>query len=312
MIGEFTWTGWDYLGEVGIGRIEYGEPNAMGMTGFHGEYPWRTAWCGDLDITGHRRAQSHYRETVFGLRSEPCITVQPPDRHGQSLAHSSPWAFDDVVASWDWPDHVDSPVAVDVYADADEVELLVAGTSLGRQPAGAEHGFRARFETTYRPGTVEAIAWRDGEETGRASLTSPAGDVGLALHVDRPDIAADATDLAFVEITLVDGGGSVWSSADRLVQVELEGPATLQGLASANPVSEEPFTGSSCTTFQGRAIAVVRPNGAGTITLTVTAEGTPSRRQRSAPTRRRPRRGEPHGRHRRARRSDDHSRRRPR
>jgi beta-galactosidase len=275
VIGEFTWTGWDYLGEVGIGRVEYGEPTGLGMTGFHGAYPWRTAWCGDIDIAGHRRPQSHYREIVFGLRTEPHVAVHPPDRHGQTLAHSSPWSFDDVVASWDWPDHVDQPVVVDVYADADEVELVVAGTSLGRQPAGAEHGYRARFETTYRPGTVEAVAWRGGEEVGRASLASPSGDVGLALQVDRPDVTAAADDLAFVEVTLVDGAGSVWTSTDRVVAVELDGPATLQGLASANPVSEEPFAGSSCTTFQGRAIAVVRPHGPGTITLTATAEGIP-------------------------------------
>src|SRR5262249_14518961 len=59
VIGDFTWTGWDYLGEAGIGRVAYGE---IGEGGFQGAWPWLTAWCGDIDITGFRRPQSYYRE----------------------------------------------------------------------------------------------------------------------------------------------------------------------------------------------------------------------------------------------------------
>lgn len=52
ILGDFTWTGWDYLGEVGVGRLDYGDaPKGMG---FYGEYPWLTAHCGDFDITGQR------------------------------------------------------------------------------------------------------------------------------------------------------------------------------------------------------------------------------------------------------------------
>ena len=64
VIGDFTWTGWDYLGEVGLGRVEYGEDRGLLM----GDYPWLAAWCADIDITGGRRALSYLREVVFGLR----------------------------------------------------------------------------------------------------------------------------------------------------------------------------------------------------------------------------------------------------
>ncbi|WP_066281265.1 glycoside hydrolase family 2 [Arthrobacter sp. OY3WO11] len=51
VIGDFTWSGWDYLGEVGVGRVRYeGESDA-----FDGEYPWLTSWSADLDMTGCRR-----------------------------------------------------------------------------------------------------------------------------------------------------------------------------------------------------------------------------------------------------------------
>ena len=78
VIGDFTWTGWDYLGEVGLGRVEYGEDSGLLM----GDYPWLAAWCADIDIIGGRRALSYLREIVFGLRAEPHISVRDPARHG--------------------------------------------------------------------------------------------------------------------------------------------------------------------------------------------------------------------------------------
>ena len=274
VIGDFTWTGWDYLGEAGIGRVEYGdERNELGMTGFVGEYPFLAAWCGDVDITGHRRPQSYYREIVWGLRTDPAIAVQRPEHHGELVVHSSPWAWSDVVSSWSWPDHIGQAVVVEVYADADEVELLLNEHSLGKAPAGRDHRYRAQFDTEYEPGELVAVALRDGVEIGRTSLVSATGPVQLALDVDLTAISAHAFDLAYVAITLVDGAGSLANTADRAVTVTVDGPGVLQGLGSANPVTEERFTDTTCTTFDGRALAVIRPTAAGTITVTVAADG---------------------------------------
>jgi beta-galactosidase len=273
VIGDFTWTGWDYLGEAAIGRIAYGDgANAMGMSAFHGDYPWLAAWCGDLDITGHRRPQSYYREIVFGLRTDPYVAVLRPEHHGKQVEHASPWAWSDVVSSWSWAGDEGKPVVVEVYADADEVELLVNGGSLGRQPAGPDHRFKALFDTSYEPGELEAVAWRAGAEIGRLILRSADGPVRLEAHADRTEISADPSDLAFVEVSLVDEAGTVVITADRLITVGVEGSGVLQGLASARPATEEPYTGSTCTTFDGRALAVIRPTGTGTITVRVTAD----------------------------------------
>ena len=274
VIGDFTWTGWDYLGEVGVGRVEYGdEPSPLGMTAFVADYPWLTAWCADIDITGHRLPQSYYREIVFGRRTDPYLAVRRPEHHGKTVVHASPWAWTDVVSSWSWDGHEGAPVVVEVYADADEVELLVNGRSLGPQPAGADHRFRAAFDTTYEPGLLEAVAWRGGTELGRTQLRSATGPVLLDVRADRSEIRADPSDLAFVELTLVDEAGSPYTCADRRLAVDLDGPGVLQGLGSANPCTEEGFTDVACTTFDGRALAVVRPTGTGTITLVATADG---------------------------------------
>ena len=69
LIGDFTWTGWDYLGESGIGRVRYASdpPDAPGA--LMAPYPWITANTGDVDITGFRRPVSYWREIVWGLRA---------------------------------------------------------------------------------------------------------------------------------------------------------------------------------------------------------------------------------------------------
>ena len=137
---------------------------------------------------------------------------------------------------------------MEVYADADEVELLVNGRSLGRQPSGAPHRYRSAFETVYEPGLLEAVAWRGGtEESGRigAPLRHRAGACSTP-RVDRAVIAADPEDLAFVTLSLVDADGVLHSCrATGGSTCEVDGPGVLQALGSANPATEEGFTGTS-------------------------------------------------------------------
>jgi len=270
VIGDFTWTGWDYLGEAGIGRIGYADDvgsNDM-PNGLLGSYPWLTAWCGDIDITGHRRPASYYREIVFGLRTDPYIAVQRPSRHGEKVHAQTPWSWSDALPSWTWPGHEDKPVVVEVYADGDEVELLVAGKSIGRLPTVR---YRAEFTTPYLPGEVMAVSYRSGVETGRSSLRTAAGMVSLQLDADRTELRADGSDLAFLSITLVDQQGTLNGSSEQLVSVVVDGDAELAGLASADPRTETSFRSNSCPTYEGRAVAVVRPLAAGGVTVTVTS-----------------------------------------
>jgi beta-galactosidase len=269
LIGDFTWTGWDYLGESGIGKIAY---DVATLGTLAGDYPWISAWCGDVDITGNRRPISWYRETVWGLRESPYIAVLKPEYYGKKPVPSM-WAWSDSMASWTWPGYEGKPVEVEVYSAADEVALTLDGKEIGRAPAGKAHQFKAVFETRYQPGTLEAISYAAGKESGRCVLKTAGEKIELAVKSDRDELALNRGDLACVSVTLTDKAGTANMAAEKKVSVKVEGAGVLQGFGSGNPVTEESYLGTEHTSFEGRVLAVIRPTEAGTIKVSVGAEG---------------------------------------
>jgi beta-galactosidase len=265
VIGDFTWTGWDYLGEAGLGSTRFDDEDFA-------PYPWLTAWCGDIDITGYRRPASYYREIVFGLRAEPYIAVERPRGAGRS-AHGLGWSWTDSLSSWDLALDAGAPVHLEVYSGAEEVELTLNGRSVGSAPTGPAHRFRAAFDLPYEAGELVAVARSGGRETARTLLRSVSGPLVLRASADRSAIQADNHDLAYVTIELLDAHGTMATSTDVTVKVTVDGSGILQGLGSARPDTEESFLIASTTTFEGRALAVVRPTQAGDITVTVSALG---------------------------------------
>lgn len=252
VIGDFTWVGWDYIGEAGCGAFSYEQAG-----GFFKPYPALLAFSGDIDITGHRRPMSHYREAVFGLAQAPFIAVQRVDRHGQQVFKSQ-WCGNDTVSSWTWPGYEGKPAVVEVYSDAQEVELRLNGRSIGRKPAGEAHLFTAIFETTYAPGTLEAVAWSDGRETGRMLLRTAEDASRLMVETDRAVLKADGADLAYLMISVADANGTVNMSKPLPVTIRIEGAGVLQGFGSADPYGTENYFDATKTTYDGRVLAVVR------------------------------------------------------
>lgn len=270
IIGDFAWAGWDYLGEAGIGKIDYTLDESKGI---YGPYPWYIAYCGDIDIIGNRRPASYYREIVWGLRKEPYIAVQRPV-HYHDKYMSSAWSWSDSISSWTWPGSENNSIKVEVYSDADEVELLVNGKSIGKALTGEENRFKAVFDTVYIPGELIAVAYVNGQETGRMLLQTAGKGLELKLESDRNELQASGTDLAYIMISLTDENGIIQTAADRKVSITVEGAGTLQGFGSADPKSMENFYDSERTTFDGKVLAVIRSaSDAGTITVTVAAEG---------------------------------------
>jgi len=266
VIGDFTWTGWDYIGEAGVGVPAY----KFGDGGFGAQFPCQLAYSGDIDITGFRRPASYYREIVFGLRKNPYITVQDPNHYGENII-KTPWVISDSVTSWNWTGCEGKPAVVEVYSAGAEVELLQAraggeAVSLGRQPAGAEAGFMARFETTYEPGTLTAVSYdEDGKEIGRDVLAS-AGESKISLTAGEKGTCEG---LIYIAIEKKDSNGVILCDADEEITVKVEG-TELIGFGTGNPKPTYNYTGDKAVLWNGRALAVVKA-GAGKGTLTVTS-----------------------------------------
>jgi beta-galactosidase len=267
LIGDFVWTGWDYLGEAGLGSVSYGDGPAVAQA-----YPWLAASTGDIDITGTRRPSSFYREIVFGLRTEPYIAVGRLNRAGQT-SRMTPWSWSDAISSWSWQGFEGTTVHLEVYATAEEVELILNGVSHGRSAVGAARRWQADFDIAYQPGELLAIAYTAGREVGRTRLASGTGTRRLRVTTDREQLTVGTQDAAFVRIDIVDADGILQPLAAAAVSVTVSGCGVLAGLASANPAPTTPFGATSVETFDGSALAIVRPDGVGDIELEVQAQG---------------------------------------
>lgn len=265
VLGDFVWTSWDYLGESGIGKTKY----VGDQESFMGAYPWRIAYCGTIDINGQRRPISYWREIVWGFRKTPYISVCPPDRYGQAVKRVS-WSWSDSYESWNWPGYEGKPIEVEVYADADEVELFVNGQSVGVKKPDGELPYFVTFDATYMPGEVKAVARKDGQETEYVLRSAASGDC-LKLEAEQQKLRANV-EVGYVNIRVADQNGVANPGVDAKITVTVEG-GTLAGLASGNPANEEDYSSNTMSTFHGAALAVVRASAPGTMTVTVSAEG---------------------------------------
>lgn len=257
LIGDFTWTGWDYIGEAGVGKIDYREDSGP----MYAAFPWSLAYCGDFDITGFRRPASYYREITFGLRAEPYLVAIDPTRT-DITPKTLPWSWTDAHATWTWQLNAGTPIQVDVYSNAESVELLLNGTSLGTRRVGEDFPNQATFTVPYAPGELVAVNHRHGSPAEEAHLVTAKTETELLLRTDRTVATTDPGELVHVNIEVADKNGIVHNDQTRTVNVTVEGPAVLQGLGTGNPMDITPFTDSSRQTFGGRALAVLRPTGA--------------------------------------------------
>ena len=245
-----TWTGYDYIGEAGVGIFHYD-----GNANFTSIYPERLGYIGDIDLIGNRRPISYFREIVYGLTDKPYIAVERLEHAGQTAGKTA-WMFKDNISSWTWKGFEGTTANVDVYSSGDEVELFLNDKSLGRKPAGRENHFTASYEVPYEPGTLKAVAYQKDRKLGEYEL-STAKSV-TKLKVCR--VTENERNIAYIKIWLVDDNGTINSqeAEKRLLHASVVGNGVLEGFGTANPSSEEDYFSDSVTTFDGSALAAVR------------------------------------------------------
>ena len=270
VIGDMTWTGYDYLGEAGCGVYYYN-----GNQNFNAQWPDRAAYIGDIDLVGNRRPISYWREIIFGLRQAPYIAVERVDHYGQPVS-GTPWMGKDDIASWTWPGYEGKPARINVFSSSEEVELLLSGVSLGRQPAGKDRQYMATFETVYQPGELVAIGRTGGQEDGRMTLVTAGPAAQLCAQPDRTQLCADGADLSFILVNVLDAQGRFNAYEGKTVSVSVEGAGALQGFGSANPQSEGNYFDTTWPTYDGQVLAVVRAGTQpGDIRVTFSTPGCP-------------------------------------
>lgn len=252
VIGDFTWTGYDYIGEAGIGIHHYESDNHA-----QGWYPDRLAYTGDIDINGNRRPMSYLREIAFGMRKDPYIAVERLDKYGKPYDKNS-WKYADCIHSWTFPGYEGKPAVIRVLADCEEVELLLNGASLGRKKVGEREAFTAFFEIHYTPGKLEAIGYRGNAPIGCDSLTTAGDTCALRISADKEKLLADGRSLAFVTAELVDEKGNLNCWEEKDVSVCVEGAGTLLGFGSAAPSGGGSYLDRTWKTHDGRVMAVIR------------------------------------------------------
>ena len=260
LVGDFMWTGWDYLGEVGLGAWSY-----EGGVPFGRPYPWLLSDSGVINILGRPDFSCRYAAAVWGKLDGPAIGVRPCNHPGKRPSRSV-WRGTNAIESWSWQGCDGNAAVVEVCGEGASVVLHLNGKRVGRKRLKDK---KALFRLRYTPGTLEAVLYDgDGKATGRTALRSAAGD--LCLHLEAEGQAFHPGQVVYLPLTIRGKNGVVESNADEAVTLTVKG-GELLGFGSANPCTTDRFDADRCTTYQGCALAVVR---LGEGPLTVTATGT--------------------------------------
>jgi beta-galactosidase len=260
VIGEFVWTGYDYLGEPTPFNLD---PSVL--SNFHTEEEreaykkWVAQWgevVSDVPLPS--------RSSYFGIID---LAGFPKDRFWQYQSRWRPeLPMAHILPHWTWPGREGELTPVHVYTSGDEAELFLNGESLGRKK---KEGYRIVWnDVRYAPGTLEVVAYRKGGEWARDKVCTAGKAVKMAASVDYA-----GEDLTYVTIDILDKAGVLVPDAGNLLSFSVKGPAVLVGTDAGDPTSHVPFYSPQLPAFHGKASAVVRRTGPGAIVLSCKSKG---------------------------------------
>ena len=256
-IGEFVWTGFDYLGEP---------------TPYYTDWPSHSSLFGIVDLAGlpkdrYYLYRSHWNEEAETLH---------------------------ILPHWNWKGREGEITPIFVYTNYPSAELFINGVSQGVRTKDttitmenslgveAERDFvRQRryrlmwMDTTYEPGEVKVVAYdAEGNAVAERVMRTAGEPYRIVLEADRDVIKADGKDLSFVTVKVVDRDGNLCPNAENLIKYSVKGEGFYRAGANGNPVSLELFHEPQMKLFSGMMTAIVQSNErAGEITLTAKAKG---------------------------------------
>jgi beta-galactosidase len=272
LLGDFVWTGWDYIGEASLAAAQYSRFPKMYLP-----FPAHLAGEPFIDITGHIQPQCFHSATAWHLRQgRPYIAVRPLPAQSRPL-NTNLWRATDAVHSWSWEGCEGQQTDILVYSDSFKIRLLLDGKVIGEQPAGEAHQHSCHFKTSYWPGLLEAVAYDiDNQEVGRDTLQSADTDRAPRIQL-APEVTQFETggqDLIYIPITLTDQNGVLRPLQKATITLSVTGPATLLGFGNAASSNTRGFSTDEHDTYQGRVLAVLRStDDEGPIAITARSAG---------------------------------------
>ena len=268
VLGDFTWTAYDNLGEAGTGRFLWARDGYIPGINL-APYPWRSCYQGDLDLCGYRRPQSYFREAIWIGGKEPKIFTTHPDHYGEGFSGTH-WHWYDVHETWTFDDAwLGKPVKADVYTDADEILWFLNGRELGSSKP--EKGI-ATMDIPYEKGVLSVKAVKNGVVVGESSLHTVGEAAQIRVEPEKPEFAADNRDLCYFRITVEDSNGDRIPHGAQELSCLVDG-GELMGIFSGDPANEDAYGSNRCHAFGGRALAIVRTKNPGKVTVTVGTAG---------------------------------------
>ncbi|MCL2378602.1 MAG: DUF4982 domain-containing protein [Defluviitaleaceae bacterium] len=239
-LGQFIWTGTDYIGEP---------------TPYH----TKNSYFGQIDTAGfYKDAFYIYQSAWTDYKLNPMIHIFP---------------------YWDF-----SPgqmIDVRVVSNAPKIELFFNGNSLGTFDIDHKNGKKiiGDWKLPYEPGNLKAMAYDENGKVIATDEKSSFDDAAeIVLKPNKTQIAANGTDLVFIEISAIDPNGVAVENATNRVDIAVEGAGYLIGLDNGDSSDYDQYKGTSRRLFSGKLLAVVASTfDEGDITFTVTSRGLPAK-----------------------------------
>ncbi len=266
VIGDFYWTGWDYLGECGVGVIDYNK-----NTGFYSKpYPCIIAGCGLYDIAGHRDTMAYDLAIAWGEYKKPFIAVSHP-KHSKDKLIPAMYRKTDGIDCWTFDGYEGTKTNVRVASEGEFIELKVNGKSYGKKKLKK---FIANFKVPYEKGEITAISYdENGKELSRETLKTAEDKTVINVLCEKQNVKAGGEDIVYFDVSLGDKNGLV-KPLEQRIEVNVEGAGELLAVGSGAPRTEESYLGNGFTTWNGRMVAVVRSKEQkGKIKVTFSSKG---------------------------------------
>jgi len=164
-----------------------------------------------------------------------------------------------IFPHWNWT----AGQEVDVWAyynNADEVELILNGKSLGKK-AKQNDDLHISWRVKFEAGTIKAISRKDGKVVLEKEIHTSGKAFKIDLKVDKTTIKNDAYDLVYVTVSVVDKDGNLIPNANDLINFEVTGGGKLVGVDNGYQASLDSFKANSCKVYNGKCIAIIQSNG---------------------------------------------------